>query len=77
METSRDIINKLGGVRTVADGLGESWKTVHNWTRPGRKIPARFWLSVDRLAKATSADVSIGQLEHHVASQDEEHGAAA
>jgi hypothetical protein len=58
MATSRTLIEKLGGVRVVAAHVNEHWKTVHNWTRPGRRIPASFWFSILEMPEAGRSGIS-------------------
>ena len=70
MESARDIIEAIGGVRVVATKLDETWKTVHNWTRPGRRIPARYWPNVARIARRIGRkDISLDVLQKHQANE--------
>lgn len=48
--TTRDIINALGGIATVADKICVETYIVDNWMRPYRRIGSTYW--VDILAMA-------------------------
>jgi len=62
METPKDIVDKVGGVRELARSLGRNWKSVHNWTRPGRRIPAEVWPSVAALPAAKKNKITLSVL---------------
>ncbi|WP_122039331.1 hypothetical protein [Asaia bogorensis] len=63
MNNSRCLIDRLGGVQSVAENLELNWKRVHNWTRPGRMIPARLWPQLMRLGAVKGVAVTLETLE--------------
>jgi hypothetical protein len=57
------VIAKLGGARVVAEKLGiGNPNTVFYWTRPGRRIPAKFWHKIAELSAEAESPISIDQL---------------
>ncbi|GBQ99887.1 hypothetical protein AA23498_3583 [Acetobacter nitrogenifigens DSM 23921 = NBRC 105050] len=75
METSSEIIKAAGGVREVARLLNLDWKTVHNWTRVGRRIPPSIWLEFISLPEARCKGIGLNELAQHV-SRSVKRGAA-
>ncbi|GBQ14787.1 hypothetical protein AA21291_1956 [Swaminathania salitolerans LMG 21291] len=47
----------------MAENLELNWKRVHNWTRPGRTIPARLWPKLMRLGDRRGVAVTLEMLE--------------
>lgn len=65
-----EIIDGLGGYRTVAAELGENPTTVQNWRRRG--IPGRFWPAVERLAARLGVPgITVESLEAARSAQDD------
>jgi hypothetical protein len=63
MRTHAEVIKALGGHRKVARALAiEAPNTVLHWGRPGRRIPARYWLDVASLSASAGVGVTIEQL---------------
>ena len=40
---SVDVVAVLGGHKELSNALNVPWRTVYNWTRPERRIPADMW----------------------------------
>lgn len=49
--TTRDIIDALGGIATVADKICVDGYIVDNWMRPSRRIGALYWPDILELAR--------------------------
>lgn len=47
---SRELIEKLGGAKRVADDLNATHGAVRNWMLAGRSIPWRFRPAIARIA---------------------------
>jgi hypothetical protein len=60
MMTHSELIDRLGGVGALSKALGRSYRSVHNWTRPGRGIPGAYWPRVCEMAGAKG--ISLAQL---------------
>ena len=54
-----DVIAALGGPRELSNILKLPWRTVYNWTRPERRIPADAWHHIAALKRAKEVGVSF------------------
>ena len=60
--TNADIMQALGGYRSVAEFLGENPRVVHKWSNRG--FPARYWPAIVRMAETKGVKgVSLQVLE--------------
>jgi hypothetical protein len=58
----KELIDKLGGVKAVADALQTSPGAVANWRLPARSIPWRWRFALANLAGAKGVPLPAGFL---------------
>jgi hypothetical protein len=56
---SAEVVALLGGHQKLSNALRVHWRTVYNWTRPGRRIPQDMWHHVAAAPGAQGAGVSM------------------
>ena len=62
-QTHAQVVAALGGPASLAEALGvENVNTVLYWTRPGRRIPAKFWHRISALTAGTATEITIDRL---------------
>ena len=59
---SVDVVTVLGGHKELSNALNVPWRTVYNWTRPERRIPADMWHHVAAVPRAESAGITMAVL---------------
>jgi hypothetical protein len=62
MLNSVEVIAALGGYQSVSKALELHWRTVYNWTQPGRRIPADNWRCLAAIPSAKEAGVTMALL---------------
>jgi hypothetical protein len=59
---SADVVAVLGGHKELSNALRVHWRTVYNWTRPQRRIPADMWHHVAAVPRAQRAGITVSIL---------------
>lgn len=62
LDTPKDVIQALGGVRAVATRLGLNQRTVWSWVSPERGIPPKYFLDVLAVAEAMAVPLCMASL---------------
>jgi hypothetical protein len=56
---SADVVAVLGGHKEMSNALRVHWRTVYNWTRPQRRIPADMRHHVAAVPRAQRAGITV------------------
>jgi hypothetical protein len=59
---SAEVVVLLGGYKELSHELKLHWRSVYNWTRPGRRIPEDMWHHVAAVPGAQKAGITLAIL---------------
>jgi hypothetical protein len=62
VRNSTEVVAVLGGHKELSDALRVHWRTVYNWTRPGRRIPADMWHQIAAVPRAQEVGITVAVL---------------